>query len=435
MLLRHFQTASNKPREIQQDRVSLDSASLTVPNDHSKHSEKHRVDLPMRAFADGYYTHLKRMYNHFGVHYASPRFTYTLSSTLHTASNKTRPYFIHSSNNHRIPPLKPDGLSLGSWLLELVYLILCYYWFTACCFLVRPKAAEGPEADETFRQYLDKIMLPRYYIKNYILPLMSSVTTCPHDALLDFPAIDIIEYEKKTFCKPHYTIVGGVRTIQTSLSKGQKIRLLSTVIAVENMGAKTRVVWKDETTGHTNSALFDHVIMAVTPNVVGSIFSPLRSAMAAVPTVQVPTVVHYDSARLNGCHQSVQGRVHSDRNGQTSQPIHMCSNTNTTESTHEHSSSVYITTSPIVSINPDKILHSVTFTRVLRTAESRELLRQIFGEHEHGHSTGKATNGWRNGDQNVWLVGGWCWDGMVMLEGCIHSAMRVANSLGVDVPW
>jgi hypothetical protein len=42
---------------------------------------------------------------------------------------------------------------------------------------------------------------------------------------------------------------------------------------------------------------------------------------------------------------------------------------------------------------------------------------------------------WRSGDDNVYLVGGWCWDGMVLLEGCVVSAMRVADALGVEVPW
>jgi hypothetical protein len=50
-------------------------------------------------------------------------------------------------------------------------------------------------------------------------------------------------------------------------------------------------------------------------------------------------------------------------------------------------------------------------------------------------NTKDSANGWKNGDGNVYLVGGWCWDGMVMLEGCIVSAIRVADALGVDVPW
>lgn len=389
----------------------------------------------MRAFANGYYKSLKRMYDYFGVYYDSSRFIYTLSSTPRTMGDKIRPYFIHSSNNHQVPPLKPEGSSWGSWLLELCYLFVCYYWFTVCCFLVKPKAAEGSDADETFSQYLERIGLPRYYIKYYLLPLMSSVTTCPHDALLKFPAIDVVTYEKGTFRQPHYTIEGGVRKIQAKLSGHQNVRFLSTVTEVRNIGAKVKVVWKDEDTGHLHSTFFDHVIMAVTPDVIGSIFLPLRKEMATIPTVQVPSVVHFDSARLPDSSQSARKSLSRDRLGKISQPIHMCSNTNTTESTHEHPSSVFISTSPILPIHPAKILHSVTFTRVLRTTESRQSLRRIFDARKLGYDSEKAEHCWQNGNGNVWLVGGWCWDGMVMLEGCVISAMRVADSLGVKIPW
>lgn len=389
----------------------------------------------MRAFADGYYTHLKRMYDYFGIQYSSPRFIYTLSSIPRVANDEIRPYFIHSSNNHQMPPLKPESLSLGSWFVQLIYLILCYYWFTACCFLVKPKIADesGSSMEESFRNYLERISLPRYYVKHYLLPLMSCVTTCPHDALLDFPARDLIEYEKRTFRRQHYTIVGGVRKLETKLSNGLKVRFLSTVTAVQNIGAKVKVTWRDEA-DDLGSTMFDHVIMAVTPDVVGSIFSPLQSAMAAVPTTQVSTVVHYDSARLYGSIQSVKGRVPFDRDGKSSQPIHMCSNTAATESTHEHPSLALITTSPVLPIHPEKILHRVTFTRVLRTPTSRQLLIDIF-DPKARRGVEKAQKCWRNGDGNVWFVGGWCWDGMVMLEGCIASAMHVADSLGIEVPW
>lgn len=389
----------------------------------------------MRAFADGYYTHLKRMYDYFGIQYSSPRFIYTLSSISQVANDEIRPYFIHSSNNHQMPPLKPGSLSLGSWLVELVYLTLCYYWFTVCCFLVKPKTADGSgsNTEETFRHYLERISLPGCYVKHYILPLMSCITTCPHDALLDFPAIDLIEYERRTFRRQHYTIVGGVHKIQTKLSNGLKVRFFSTVTTVENIGARVKVTWRNEA-GDLGSTMVDHVIMAVTPDVVGSIFSPLQSAMAAVPTTQVSTVVHRDSARLYGSSQSVNGRIPFDRYGKHSQPIYMCSNATATESTHKHPSSVLITTSPVLPIHPEKILHNVTFTRVLRTPTSRQLLTDIF-DTKARCGVEKVQKCWRNGDGNVWLVGGWCWDGMVMLEGCIASAMRVADNLGIEVPW
>jgi hypothetical protein len=42
---------------------------------------------------------------------------------------------------------------------------------------------------------------------------------------------------------------------------------------------------------------------------------------------------------------------------------------------------------------------------------------------------------WVNGQDNIWISGAWCWDGMVLLEGCIVSAMKVAQDFGVAIPW
>jgi hypothetical protein len=59
----------------------------------------------------------------------------------------------------------------------------------------------------------------------------------------------------------------------------------------------------------------------------------------------------------------------------------------------------------------------------------------IFGDTQNFGSDEKSVPLWRNGDDNVYLVGGWRWDGMVLLEGCVVSAMRIADALGIDVPW
>lgn len=34
-------------------------------------------------------------------------------------------------------------------------------------------------------------------------------------------------------------------------------------------------------------------------------------------------------------------------------------------------------------------------------------------------------DGWVNGDEGVWLMGVWCWDGMVLFEGCVVFVMRI----------
>ena len=371
------------------------------------------------------------MYDYFGITYGSPRFIYALS-TLSDSAQQTSPYYIHSSNNHQIPPLRPDGSSWASWLVEVCYLAVCYYWFTACCFFVTPKTVESCGAEESLRHYVERIRLPSYYVKHYLLPLMSSVTTCSHDALMDFPAIDLVDYERKTFRRKHYTILGGVHRVQTRLSKDQIHRLGAKVTAVESVGTKVQVSWTDTRDGQSSSRLFDHVILGVTPDVVGTIFQPLRSAMTAVPTTTVKSIVHRDFSKIIDASKSLWTQISFTAGESAPQPIHMCSNGKATESIHEHPSSALITTHPIAPIDPEKVVYTATFTRVLRSSTSRQIVNQIF---DKKRSVDEKSKLWRNGDGNVWLVGGWCWDGMVMLEGCLASATRVANALDVEVPW
>ncbi|KAJ5543851.1 hypothetical protein N7513_003432 [Penicillium frequentans] len=415
-----------------QDKLSLDSASHTLSDQNGRGEKLERLDLPMRAFADGYYEGLKRMYDYFGIEYGSPRFVYSLSALSDTATKQVSPYYIHSSNNHQMPPLRPEGLSRARWLVEVCYLAMCYYWFTACCFFVTPKTAESSGEEEPLRWYLERIRLPGYYVKNYLLPLMSSVTTCSHDALMDFPAIDVVDYERRTFRKKHYTVLGGVHRVQKKLSEDLTYRLGTKVTAVENVGTKVQVSWTDPHDGQSSWELFDHVILGVTPDVVGAIFQPLQSAMAAVPTTTVQSVVHRDFSKILDSSKYLWTHMSLNAGESAPQPIHMRSNATATESIHEHPSFALITTCPIAPIDPEKIVHTARFTRVLRSSSSRQIINHIFNRTQSGDEKSQL---WQNGDGNVWLVGGWCWDGMVMLEGCLASAARVAHALDVEVPW
>ncbi|OJJ42088.1 hypothetical protein ASPZODRAFT_77734 [Penicilliopsis zonata CBS 506.65] len=388
-----------------QNQLSLDSASFSLASD--------RVDIPMRALDDGFHVQLKNMYDHLGVACTSPRFLYPLS-TIAADGSKTPPHFIHSSSNHRVPPVKPVHCGYISWAVRTLCLAVCYLWFTAACFVVRP----GDE--ESLRGYLNRIHLPRFFIATYLLPLMSSVTTCPHEALLAFPAVDAVQYARKTYRQPHYTVVGGVQGVQTKLAEGQTVRLGATVTAVENRGSKTRLSWT-QSDAVLLSAEFDHVVLAVTPNVVASIYPALRESMRCIPVVVGESVVHRDLSSLPPACQSL--------NRGAAEILHICSDGSSTESIHVYPSAL-VTNFPIAPIDPDKVLHRARLTRVLRTPTSRRTVNEIFAS-----GADRGEKAWRNGDGNVWLVGAWCWDGMVLLEGCVVSAMRMADSLGVQVPW
>ncbi|KAJ5747846.1 uncharacterized protein N7511_009542 [Penicillium nucicola] len=415
-----------------QDKLSLDSASHTISTQGGDGENQERLDLPMRAIADGYYENLKRMYDYFGITYGSRRFIYSLSTLPKDLHEQVNPYYVHSSNNHQIPPLRPEGLSWTRWLVETCYLAVCYYWFTACCFFVTPRTVESFGAEESLRQYVERIYLPWYYVKHYLLPMMSSVTTCSHDALLEFPAIDVVDYERKTFRKTHYTVTGGVQRVEKELSRGMRNRLATKVTSVENIGTEVKVSWTNTLDGQNDSKLFDHVILAVTPDVIGAIFEPLRSAVAAVPTTTVQIVIHRDFSKIIDCSKSLWRQIASNRSDSAPQPFHICSSAEATEATHEHPSAYLITNYPIAPIDPEKVVHTATLTRVLRSPTSRQIVNNIFGKRVVGQEKSQL---WQNGDGNVWLVGSWCWDGMVLLEGCVGSAIRVANALGVQVPW
>ncbi|KGY14995.1 hypothetical protein PABG_12109 [Paracoccidioides brasiliensis Pb03] len=461
-----------------QNELSLDSASVTVP---SANGREVRIDLPMRAFAGGYYSNLRRMYNYLGVKYTPMQFLFPLSrapvvrdrSNLPSPPNQgdaddhvhsderdgkflsSKPYFIHSSNNHRIPPIRPEHLGLWDWVAESIYLVFCFAWYTICSFFIPPyssrtdyRSATGAgiskqdsvSVSESLGEYLQRIRLPTYFTQNYILPQFSAVTTCSHEALLKFPAKDFTDYATQTYNVPYYVVKGGVNIVQKKLAEGLNIQLSSRVVSVELLSgsSKVRVSYMSNTDGTIHQRDFNHVIMAVTPDVVGAIFQPLRSAMAQVPTIKVESVVHNDTSSLRILSQtSVGSEGYFHPSSAETQVIHVRSSpAGFTEAIHECTASLLVTTGPITPIDTSKVIHRTSFTRVLRTPQSREVVNRIFGYNPITcRASEKCTTQWRNGYGNVWLVGGWCWDGMVLLEGCVVSAMRVADALGVHVPW
>ncbi|KAE8553845.1 hypothetical protein TMatcc_006670 [Talaromyces marneffei ATCC 18224] len=415
-----------------QDRLSLDSASYTIPSLDGENSLPDRVDIPMRVLDNGFHVQLKRMYDFLGIGYTRQKFIYLLSKS--SADNeKRRPYFLHSSSNHQVPPLRLRSQGYVEWVMQMIYLATCYFWFAFCCFYVKPKTDPISNEDETLRTYLERIRLPQRYVKDYFLPLMSGVTTCPHDALLDFPAIDITGYARGTYRQPHYAVLGGVQVVEKKVAKNLTVNLRATVTLVKNIGARSQVTWVDFD-GESHSADFDHVIMAVTPNVVGALYGPLREAMKVIPVFSGESVVHRDQSVIAECSESLK-RVAAKAQGDV-QVVHVHSNLQSTETAYGKAS-VFVTNFPVSLIKPDQIVHRARLNRVLRTPQSRRIINEIFAEVKKNSTLKDPEKDqiWRNGTDNVWLVGSWCWDGMVLLEGCVVSAMRVATSLGVDIPW
>ena len=241
------------------------------------------------------------------------------------------------------------------------------------------------------------------------------------------------EYKSKTHGAPHYAVSGGVKQVQDRLAQGILTIFNATVEAVEPFDQGIRVSWTegDQTAPELRTQTFDRVILAVAPDVVGQVFAPLRHYMPRIPTATVESIVHKDRRVLDVA-------LPTGLNSHGTQLIHLRTSiegSHRTESHHVQPGGAIVTTCPFTPIDPSLVLHSAKFTRVLRSPESQRIVNSIFSRKGEVYGDDKRVPQWRNGNDNVWLVGGWCWDGMVLLEGCVVSARRVADAFGVQVPW
>lgn len=417
----------------------------------------------MRACAGGYYANLLRMYAHLGIPLHPVRFLFVFARALASpvreaaapADAGTAPgsYFVHASNLHQTPPPRPSALGLVAYALELLCLVVCHFWFSTVCFLVPPRPARAAAAAETLADYLARTWLPRRYVSRYLLPLMSSVSTCDHAEMMAFPASDVIAYKRLSHAQQHYAVCGGVRRVQLRLVQGvHDVRLGCRVVVVEP-GDGVCVRWQSDAGAAAQT--FDRVVLAVSPDVVGRIFRPLAADMARMPTRWVESTVLSPRPGLwapaRGDADVLAACAH-DRDARPP-PSHVITlrtrfgDGARTEALHAMPSGLVVSTSPLEPPPPadaKAVLQAAGFTRTLRSPASQALTRRLLGLDSTGDAASrKATGreaapgdtGWTNGDGNVWLAGSWCWDGMVLLEGCVVSAMAVANALGVRIPW
>ncbi|KAK4177120.1 hypothetical protein QBC36DRAFT_377912 [Triangularia setosa] len=411
----------------QADSLSFDSASVAVESHEAGTVE--RVDLPMRASAGGYYANLNRMYRHLEVPMHPVRFLFVFSkaskqsgakeSTSQTscrsppASASAVPdgYFIHASNLHQLPPPRPSGYSTWRYLLEVLYLVICHAWFRAACFLVKPH-------DESFAEYLESIWLPRRYITHYILPLMSSVSTCTHDELLAFPASDLVHYIRFSYGQQHYTVCGGVQQVQSRLSRGiEDIRVRSRVLEVcPQANGRVLVRWRD--TDGVKEDVFDRTVLAVSPDVASRLFAPLRTAgLDKIPTTWVESSVLTTPSRVHSLvdsnDQRSQGKVACMHHTGTAVETDSASTQVITlrtqfsgasgarsEALHTMPSGVVVSTCPLdgeSEATQKRTLKTAGFRRTLRTVESRATVERIMG----GSNDGGRSNIWVNGENNL----------------------------------
>ncbi|OAA79161.1 Monooxygenase [Akanthomyces lecanii RCEF 1005] len=445
----------------QAETLSLDAASVTLKNATTGVSE--RVNIPPRSVTRGYYPNLTQMYDHLRIPLRSVRYTF-LYAEIQATKTKSGPRQPQSTDPRTgtyfafeklyKPVLSSRGN--GGWVQQLwqtVFLAACYLWFIASCFLIEPQTNQKSNTSESLRAYLRRIRIPRRFVDCHLLPALGAICTCSHEQLYNFPASDVINFMTRSALQKTY-MTDGVHNLQSKLIEGvEDIRLSARVRKVERVGNGVLIQWdRQDGSGSISEEVFDRVVLAVTPNVAANIFAPSSYALASIPTAPIEaTVIDPSSKRISVEErgQAPSGRLFSQHN----HPQLMAFRTHFSDAVVQTEAWNYLPSGAICRTSPypytseeGTVLHTAHFTRTLRTVESRSIVQRIVCRGDRP-STGrgvmasddgsekKGRGEWVNGRDNVWVTGSWCWDGMVLLEGCVVSAMRVADEFDVEVPW
>ncbi|OAA52573.1 Monooxygenase [Beauveria brongniartii RCEF 3172] len=437
----------------QAETLALDAASVTLKN--TKSGVRERVNIPPRSVTRGYYPNLTRMYDYLRIPLRSVRYTF-LYAEIQATKTQAGPRPAQSTDPmagayfafeklHK--PVLSRWLS-GSWLWQLwqsIFIAACYVWFLASCFVVEPLITKKTNASESLQAYLQRIRVPLRFINHHLLPVLGAICTCSHEQLLDFPASDVVNFMTRSSLQRTY-MTDGVHDLQSRLVKGVKdIRLQAQVRKVERVGNGVSIQWDrhQDGSGSIPEEVFDRVVLAVTPNAAAKIFSPASYALSSIPTASIEATVldpSYKRIYVEERGQAPVAKLFSKHN----HPQLMAFRTHfsdaggaQTEAWNYLPSGAICRTSPFpYALEEGKVLHRARFTRTLRTVASRSIVESVVGRSRSARNETTASEKmWVSGKDNVWVTGSWCWDGMVLLEGCVVSAMRVADEFGVAVPW
>ncbi|CUS06846.1 unnamed protein product, partial [Tuber aestivum] len=378
-------------------RPSLDAT--TLPTNFGS-----EIDIPMRTFSKTYYSTLYTLYKHLNLPIRVQKFTF-IFTTLSSTQSQPKTYHAHSSNFHALPLPAPD-VSLLSHIMALAMLYLAYSCFTLYILLLHP------HENETLSSWLHRSRLPGWAVEDYFLPMFGAVGTCSSAELLLFPAQDVITYCRKLLFRRNYIVAGGVSTIRRRLLSGIPIQLNRRVSRVRKTPQGLNICWHGS---GGKEEVADAVIFAVPPDIVAGIYTPLAPQLLQIPTTKVKVYAHTDRTILTPSYPDLSS---SFMRRKDHVPVQLITTSRLTSATEIHGGVMVSTTPPLLP-RKNEVIIEAEYTRVLRTPKSRRIVNALLD----GSCEDKG--GWRNGDDGVWIVGGWCWDGMVLLEGCIRSAVRV----------
>ncbi|KAJ3255556.1 hypothetical protein HK103_006192 [Boothiomyces macroporosus] len=409
----------------------LDVASVSVED---KENNEVRIDVPMRSINKAYYPTLFKLFKHIGVQERQGGYE-TAWSEWKGNSSKENPNttyfnaFRPRTENWRCyyalidPFCKPLTTLYFTFEFIRLFLHTVYYSYTNGFHLIHG----------TFGEYLEKHHFGGDFVTKFLLPFLTGMGTCSSDAMLEYPA-RVIMHMTSLFGTEFFQTKGGVRTVcEKLLSNVSNVNYNCAVVGVWHLKDENKVILQDSM-GRFHT--FDHVIFSTQAKIAKNILTAnpptelqnrvstpdatLLTSLETFPYEPVKVIVHTEESIMPQDRKLWRG-INITCDGKEAMATLWINYTqDLPKGTKDffESSSIFVKPEPI--IPKEKILGQYTFPRSFVTEESCAGLDELER---------------LQGKNQISFVGSWAWPGMPLLEGCVASAVRCSERLGLERPW
>ena len=274
----------------------------------------------------------------------------------------------------------------------------------------------------TLAEFIDNLNLSDYFKNFYLFPMAGAIWSCPVELIKQYPAKTFLQFFYNhgllTITKQPqwYTVAGGsceyVKKITSSFN--DKIKLGCSIIKSQKQGKKILL------TDNTNQTYeFDHVIFASHADQTYKIIqdkSPAEeSILSKIKYSHNTAVLHKDSQQMPLKKSAWASWVYLSR--QVEQKVSLSYWMNNLQQI-DNQYPLFVTLNPIEEIKQQDIFGTYDYEHPIFDLDAIKAQQQLPSI---------------QGQRNIWFCGAWTRYGFH--EDGLNSAMQIATSFNVAIPW
>lgn len=272
----------------------------------------------------------------------------------------------------------------------------------------------------TLAGLVQHMKLGRGFRDNFLLPMGAAIWSSPAEQMLEFPAASFVRFFRNhgllSFSGQHqwYTVTGGSQEyVKKILGSIQEIRLASPVVRIESLGTQHHVITQDG-----DAQAYDEVVIAAhADEALAMLDAPTeaeRAVLGAFRYQKNMAYLHRDTSimpRRSSCWASWNYQADGKEGVAVTYWMNRLQNI-------DERYPLFVTLNPAQPIAQDKLFNAHAFTHPVFTNEAVAAQARIPEI---------------QGKRGLWFCGAYQRNGFH--EDGLWSAVRVAQMMGVGVPW